>query len=108
MIYEWRYLQLGHFVRSLPQQIRPGVDLTELERCLADNTKGIISKIYKLLLTVEEMEVPPFIRKWERELGSQKENTIRKILELIHSLAVDANTAKMNYKCLTGWYVTPP
>lgn len=100
---EWRYLQLGHFVSSLPQPIRSGEDLSELERlCLVDSTKGILSKIYKLLLSGEGTEVPPFIRKWERELGSQKDNTIRKILELNHSSAVDINTAEMNYKCLVG------
>lgn len=105
----WRYLQLSHFVNRLPQPIRSGEELSELEKlCLAKSTKGIISKIYKMGLTVGCKEVPPYITKWERELGSQIDNNrLRKILELTHGSSIDTNVAEMNYKILTGWYVTP-
>lgn len=54
------------------------------------------------------MEIPPFIRKWERELGTTHDKKfIGKILDLAHASAVDSRTAEMNYKCLVRWYSTP-
>lgn len=41
-------------------------------------------------------------------MGTQKDlSTIRKILDLAQSSAVDIKTAEMNYKCLVRWYATP-
>lgn len=87
VIDEWRYLQLNHFIKKLPQPIRSGEDLMELEQlCLAGNSKNIISKLYKLLLTVDGVEIPPYFTKWERELGSKRDKIIiGKILKLTHS-----------------------
>ena len=54
--------------------------------------------MYKILLAVDELEIPPFVKKWERELGSQIDNvTISKMLKLTHSSAVDSRTAEMNF-----------
>lgn len=39
--------------------------------------------------------------------GDTELNTIKKILNLTHSSAIDTKTALMNYKCLERWYVTP-
>ena len=77
---EWRYRQLCHFVQSLPQPLRSGEDFTPLERlCTVDSSKVIISKLYKLLLKVDELKVSPLIQKWEKELGRQRgKNTNRK------------------------------
>lgn len=105
----WRYLQLSHFISRLPHPIRSGEELSELEKiCVLNNTKGIISKIYKLGLAKSSRETPPFITKWGNELGVQLDsNRLKKTLELTHSSSTDISVAEMNYKILTGWYITP-
>ena len=61
---------MRHFVEQLPQQIISEIDLIPLERlCIAEMTRGNISRIYKILLAEERPEIPPFIIKCERELG---------------------------------------
>lgn len=56
----------------------------------------------------EELVTPPYIKKWEDELGSQcNKYTLEKILNLTHCSAVDTKTSKTNYKCLARWYATP-
>lgn len=94
VINEWRYLQLKHFVENLPQPIRTGEELMPLEGlCTAVNKRNNISKIYKILIEVEELEVPPYFNKWEKELGIRgKKHNIGKILTLTHSSAVDIRT----------------
>lgn len=72
VINEWPYFQMRHFVEKLPQPIRSGEDLRPLEQlCTMVKSINNISRIYKILLATEEMEVPPYIKKWEKELGSQ-------------------------------------
>lgn len=90
---EWRYLQLYHFTQSLPHPIRSGDELTPLERmCCTNNAKKTISKLYNLVLKVNEVEIPPYIKKWKHELGTQRDNTsIGKMLTLTHGSAVDSD-----------------
>lgn len=100
----WRYLQLCHFVSGLPGPIRAGNKLTELERlCDTEDQRNIVSKMYKVLMKVDQLEIPPYIDKWERELGTKKDaNTIKRILDMICNSARDAHTAEMNYKCISN------
>lgn len=54
------------------------------------------------------MEVPTFIKNWERELGQRGKNQeIGKILKLVHGSSVNTRMMEINYKCLTRWYRTP-
>lgn len=105
----WRYAQLERFIRKLPQPIRSGEELTGLEKlCTLENTKNTISKLYKLLIDEDEIEKPSYIKQWEKDLGTLVElNTIKKIMNLTHSSAIDVKTTEMNYKCLVRWYITP-
>lgn len=106
---EWRSLQLNHFIKNLPQPIRSGEELSMLERLFVDkDPRNTVSKMCKILLRAEEVEIPPFVRKWEKELGTTRDKKfIGKILNLAHASAVDSRTAEMNYKCLVRWYSTP-
>lgn len=82
VIDEWRYSQLKHFVTSLPQPVRSVENLRPFERlCTAVGTKRGISRIYKVLVGLKGLEIPPFIVKWEEELGKQeKDQDVGKIL----------------------------
>lgn len=53
-------------------------------------------------------EIPPFIVKWEEELGKrEKDQHLGEIVKMVHSTAIDSNTIEMNYKCLLRWYIRP-
>lgn len=102
MIDEWRYLQIKHFVTSLLQPLRMGKELTPFDKLWSEQNKGSdVAIIYRILGNLVREEVPPFIKKWEGELGSRVgPQIIYKMLELTHKAAVDSNTQEMNYKCL--------
>lgn len=105
----WRYLQLSHFIERLPKPLRSMKELRPFEQlCMKEQTGGVITQIYKILGTEQELEVPPYIIRWEQELGSQCNKTvIDKILRLAHYLAVDIRRTESHYKCLARWYATP-
>lgn len=51
--------------------------------------------------------MPPFVVKWEKELGSHLEEQQKsKVLREKHSFAMDVTTIEMNYKRLSKWYIT--
>lgn len=59
-------------------------------------------------MDVKGLGMPPFIRKWEKELGTQmNDSEIGKIMRMAHTTSIDYNTIEMSYKCLTRWYITP-
>ena len=63
-----RYLQLKHFVDSLPHPIRLEGNLLPLERlCLAPSGGGGMSQIYKILLGLKNKGLPSYIKKWDEE-----------------------------------------
>lgn len=67
---KWRYFQLKHSVAALPHPIRDGDDLTPFKRlCTMEKARGNILRIYKILMEVEGLEMPTYIKKWEEELG---------------------------------------
>lgn len=105
----WRYAQLSHFVKSLPAPIREENNLLPIEKIFNSNKlKGYMSAIYKILSIREELETPPFIKKWEKDLGVPlEENAKGNILTTTHSTATDIKTIESNYKCLSRWYATP-
>lgn len=109
MIDEWRYLQLRHFVEKQPHPIRYGEDHTPLERLyMREKSKNDIARIYKILSARDDLDVPPYIKKWENELGSRRnKDTMHKIMKLTHSSVVNLKMVEMNYKCLARWYTTP-
>lgn len=107
---EWRHVQLKHFVSALPTPLRGEKDLTWMEQLCntqKENQHGI-TKIYCALAEVGEVNMPPFIERWENELAKkltlEQKNTI---LRAAQGLAGDINTREMNYKCLARWYLTP-
>ena len=67
-INKWRYQQLSHYIQKLPQPLRSGEQLTELEKlCSTEGTRGSISKLYRILLEMDEQSMPPFIKKNGKE-----------------------------------------
>lgn len=76
--------------------------------CDMEIARGSISRIYKILVEGSEMEVPSYIKKWEREIGQRGKNQeVGKILILVHGSLVNIGMMEINYKCLTWWYRTP-
>lgn len=56
----------------------------------------------------EKLEMPPFLVKWERDLGTKKDiDTIKRILKMSANSAIDTRTAEINYKCISRSYLTP-
>lgn len=94
IIDEWRYSQLKHFVTALPQTFRSEENMWPLERlCIATDMKKGVSKIYKILMGLKGLEMPPFIGKWRDELGSPGQDLdVGKILKLAHTTATDSTT----------------
>lgn len=105
----WRYAQLKHFVESLPQPIRSEDSLLPLEwLCSATDGRRGISRIYKILNGLKILGPPPFIKKWEEEMGTgDMEVDVCKILRLTHATSSDCSSTEINYKCLARWYITP-
>lgn len=60
-----------------------------------------VSQIYKKLVAMAELKIPPYMEKWEKELGARVSE--QHILRLIHSSAVDTNTTKISKD---GTYIT--
>lgn len=106
---EWRYLQLCHFVSKLPNPRRTGDKLTDFEKlCDMEDPGNIVSRICKILMRMNQLETPPYIKKWEIELGTKiDETTIRRVLKMVGNSAIDARTAEISYKCISRSYLTP-
>ena len=104
-----RYLQLKHFVDSLPRPIRLEGNLLPLERmCLAPSGGGGISQIYKILLRLKNKGLPTYIKKWDEELATGDiEKDFGKILKMTHITSTNCGLIEMNFKCLSRWYITP-
>lgn len=105
----WRYSQLKHFTETLPQPIRSVENLFPLEKiCVDKGRRRVISRIYRVLHNGTGPEIPPYIEKWERELGAPVNRAeIRQLLRRVHATSVNSNIVQLNYKCLVRWYITP-
>lgn len=105
----WRYLQLSHFIGKLPKPLRGMEELRPLEKlCTTEYPGGVIGQIYKILGAEQEDMTPPYIKRWEQELGSLcNRNTLGKILNLVHYSALDNRRTEIHYKVLARWYATP-
>lgn len=105
----WRYMQLSLFIEKLPKPIRGEEDYRPFERlCRSDRSGNVISLIYKILSEEGELDVPPYIKKWERELGSHCNLfTVERILKMVHVASADIKRSEINFKCLARWYATP-
>lgn len=105
----WQYSQLNHFIETPPQPISSVKNLRPLEKLCVDTTGGRgISRIYRVLVEMKGSEIPPFIKKWEMELGIQlKKPDFRQLLRRVHATSVNCNMLELNYKCLARWYITP-
>lgn len=105
----WRYGQLEHFVKSVPGSLRDEADYRPMEKLFCRATaKRNISAVYKILINHEGEIAPPFIKKWEEDLGVRCEKRwVGSILGATHNTAVDMKTNETSYKCLARWYMTP-
>ena len=93
----------------LPQPCRSAENLRPLERISqGGDGKGVISKIYSFLIEAECLEMPPYIKKWEEELGSSLSTTeLKQIWKRVHTSSANSKLVELNYKCLMRWYITP-
>lgn len=72
-----------------------------------DRGKRVISKIYRALIERIRPDIPPYIAKWENELGISLKKEIRQILLRVYATTVNSNMIETNYKCLVRWHITP-
>lgn len=107
---QWRALQLSHLLQSLPKHTLFPRELHAFEEpCLGrDPIRGSLSTSYKHLLELHACSDPPFLAKWERELGvtfsgPQKE----RILFFVHKSSLCSRYQETTYKLMTHWYRTP-
>lgn len=105
----WQYFHLKHFFESLPQPVRSTDNLLPMEKLsLATDRRKGISAIYKMLMEGNGRERPPYISKWEEELGTQvNDSKIGKILRMAFVTSIDSNTIEISFKSLARWYITP-
>ena len=70
--------------------------------------KGMISKIYGLLITSNEDGLIHPLEKWEIELNQAVPERLKKrVMDYVHSTSKDTKVKEMNYKLLTKWYYVP-
>lgn len=106
----WQRLQLAHFITAQPSPapyLRP---LTSFEQlCLEQEpARHTISITYQLLLTPPKGYRPPYIAKWERDLGIQlSERQVERIIRFTYKTSICANQQEAGFKVLSQWYYTP-
>lgn len=105
----WKYRQLKHFVDSLPRPIRSMKDLRPLEKALLEKKgRGGVSRIYRILIKLGEVECPTFFKKWEEELGNKiSEREVGLVLERVNATSVNYRLSEMNFRILARMYITP-
>ena len=104
---EWEYMQLKHFVSTLPQPIREDKTLYPIEKICSMDKPLIhgISKVYGILTELETQEALPFLEKWESDIGKKIDKT--QMIGAVYNHAADITTIEANYKCMVRWHMTP-
>lgn len=75
---------------------------------MKEHAGGVIAQIYRILGEEQEEVVPPYVKRWEQELGTQcNRNMVEKILSLAHHTSLDNRRTEIHYKVLARWYATP-
>lgn len=106
----WKILQLTHFLKSLPDADGFRRQPTPFEElCLVDEPiRKSLSYSYNILLTITSQSVPPFLRKWERDLNTTfTEDQKTRIFLFAHKSSLCSKYQEITYKILTRWYRTP-
>lgn len=99
----WRYAQILHFSQTLPQPLRGRGNIRPMERLLSSPgcLGQSIPKIYKILVEETEPKYPPYLGKWEEEIGDLRDEEHRcKILRVACSTSRDIKTIEMCYKLM--------
>ena len=104
---EWEYLQLKHFVSTLPQPIREDRTLYPIEKICSMDKPLIhgISKAYGILTELETQETLPFLEKWESDLCKRIDKS--QMIGAVYNHASDITTIEAKYKCMVRWHLTP-
>ena len=106
----FRYLQIKNFFMPYIQNLSKLDELTQFERiCKREpHSKGLISIIYKHLITLPTADPPSYVEKWERDLGLQLESSDwDKIWTTTKSSSQNIIALETNYKVLLRWYLVP-
>lgn len=84
--------------------------MTPFELLCLDQTplRHAVSLIYQLLVSPSPDYRPPYINRWERELGLQlTEKQVDRIILFTHKTSICARHQEAGYKILSRWYYTP-
>lgn len=107
----FQYLQLSHLITRLNTTNRLNSDLTAFENLLYKGTtggKGLISTIYKLVLTATTRKSPSYVATWNKE-SSFSINNLQ--WELVWTSPINRsqflNVKIQFFKLVTRWYLTP-
>lgn len=104
----WKYRQFKDFLDLLPQPIRSMKDLRPPGKSISGEKKGGVSRIYRILIKLGEVEYPTFLKKWEEELGSKiSEREVGPVLERVNVTSVNYRITEMNFRILARMYITP-
>lgn len=60
------------------------------------------------MIELGNTDIPPYIRKWEKELESKlTDPEVRLILRRVNATSVNCKILELNYKCMARMYMTP-
>ena len=72
------------------------------------NASGIISTLYSHALAQSGIDKPPYVRKWEEDLGRELDNSDwNQIWNTTKTASPNIQAVEANYKVLTRWYLVP-
>lgn len=106
----WRYRQLHHFFERHGHTIRDPLSLTPFEQLFVQEepVTHMVSELYKLLGSAAQLPKPIYIRKWERDLGTEFTDVqLSHLYYLTHSSSIDSKVQETNFKIMSRWYRVP-
>lgn len=109
-LFFWQKIQLAHFIKAQNPPtlyLRP---LTPFEQISLEQEpmRHTISLTYQLLLSTPTGYKPPFIIRWERDLGIQlTEKQVERVLFFTFKTSICSNHQEAGFKILSQWYYTP-
>lgn len=103
-------LQLRNYLRHCTWTLGSSRPLTELEQIChrREPTRHSLSLIYSSLISPVERFIPPFLSKWEEDLGVRFDELQReKILHFAQKSSLATRVQETCYKIVTRWYRVP-
>lgn len=106
----WQKLQLAHFIKAQTSPTPYLRALTPFEQLSLEQEpmRHSISLTYQLLIASPKGYKPPYITKWERDLGLQlSEKQVERVILFTFKTSISATQQEAGFKIMSQWYYTP-